>query len=114
MSPTDARSPRCRVPTTSRPCGVRPAKSFGEHEVLRGIDFEVRRGEVVVLIGPSGSGKTTVLRSLNGLETPDAGILTPTGRRCLDFAEPVPLGSRCSRCATAAPWCSSTTTCSRT
>ena len=42
-------------------------KSFGDNEVLKGIDFEVRRGEVVALIGPSGSGKTTVLRSLNSL-----------------------------------------------
>ena len=54
-------------------------KAFGDTEVLRGIDFEVRRGEVVVLIGPSGSGKTTVLRSLNGLETPDAGVLAFDG-----------------------------------
>jgi cystine transport system ATP-binding protein len=48
-------------------------KSFGEHHVLRGIDFEVRRGSVTVLIGPSGSGKTTVLRTLNALELPEAG-----------------------------------------
>ena len=40
--------------------GIR--KSFGDNEVLRSIDLDVRRGEVVVLIGPSGSGKTTVLR----------------------------------------------------
>ena len=53
--------------------GIR--KSFGDNEVLRSIDLEVRRGEVVVLIGPSGSGKTTVLRSLNGLETPDGGTI---------------------------------------
>ncbi|MDQ0211709.1 amino acid ABC transporter ATP-binding protein [Arthrobacter bambusae] len=52
------------------------AKAFGSNEVLRGIDIEVRRGQVVALIGPSGSGKTTVLRSLNGLEVPDAGTLT--------------------------------------
>ncbi|ANJ28661.1 glutamine ABC transporter ATP-binding protein [Agromyces aureus] len=64
--------------------GIR--KSFGDNEVLRSIDLEVRRGEVVVLIGPSGSGKTTVLRSLNGLETPDAGILSFAGGPELDFA----------------------------
>jgi cystine transport system ATP-binding protein len=51
-------------------------KAFGSNEVLRGIDIEVRRGQVVALIGPSGSGKTTVLRSLNGLEVPDAGTVT--------------------------------------
>ncbi|MCE7001910.1 amino acid ABC transporter ATP-binding protein [Kibdelosporangium philippinense] len=51
------------------------AKSFGDHQVLRGIDFESRRGTSTVLIGPSGSGKTTVLRSLNVLETPDCGVV---------------------------------------
>ncbi|QIG39824.1 amino acid ABC transporter ATP-binding protein [Microbacterium sp. 4R-513] len=64
-------------------------KSFGAHEVLKGIDFELRRGEVVVLIGPSGSGKTTVLRSLNGLETPDAGTIAVDGGPTIDFASPV-------------------------
>lgn len=48
-------------------------KAFGEHEVLRGVDFSVPRGSVTVLLGPSGSGKTTVLRSLNALDLPDAG-----------------------------------------
>jgi L-cystine transport system ATP-binding protein len=51
------------------------AKSFGDHEVLHSIDFEVHAGSVTVLIGPSGSGKTTVLRSLNALEIPDAGVI---------------------------------------
>jgi cystine transport system ATP-binding protein len=61
-------------------------KAFGSHEVLRGIDLSVRRGKVLVLIGPSGSGKTTVLRSINGLEIPDAGIVTaPDGIR-IDYA----------------------------
>ncbi|GAA4657330.1 amino acid ABC transporter ATP-binding protein [Arthrobacter cryoconiti] len=52
------------------------SKSFGTNQVLRGIDLDVPRGKVVALIGPSGSGKTTILRSLNGLETPDAGSVT--------------------------------------
>lgn len=60
-------------------------KSFGDNEVLRGIDLEVAQGEVLVLIGPSGSGKTTVLRSLNGLETPDAGTLEFAGGPSIDF-----------------------------
>lgn len=51
------------------------AKAFGDHQVLTSIDFEVPVGTVTVLIGPSGSGKTTVLRSLNVLETPDAGVI---------------------------------------
>ncbi|ALE04960.1 glutamine ABC transporter ATP-binding protein [Arthrobacter sp. ERGS1:01] len=52
------------------------SKSFGANTVLRGIDLDVPRGKVVALIGPSGSGKTTILRSLNGLETPDGGTVT--------------------------------------
>lgn len=50
-------------------------KSFGQHEVLRGVDFTAAAGTSTVLLGPSGSGKTTVLRSLNVLETPDAGTV---------------------------------------
>jgi polar amino acid transport system ATP-binding protein len=48
-------------------------KSFGRLEVLRGIDFQVGRGEVVCVIGPSGSGKSTLLRCINLLEEPSAG-----------------------------------------
>ncbi|WP_430592851.1 amino acid ABC transporter ATP-binding protein [Humidisolicoccus flavus] len=63
-------------------------KSFGDNEVLRGIDFDLTPGRVVALIGPSGSGKTTVLRSLNGLETPDAGVIAaPSVGLELDFAK---------------------------
>ncbi|WXH14636.1 amino acid ABC transporter ATP-binding protein [Microbacterium sp. LBN7] len=61
-------------------------KSFGDNEVLRGIDLTLHRGEVLVLIGPSGSGKTTVLRALNGLETPDAGTIEVDGGPDIDFA----------------------------
>ena len=50
-------------------------KAFGANEVLRGVDLVVPAGSVTCLIGPSGSGKTTVLRSLNGLESPDAGTV---------------------------------------
>jgi L-cystine transport system ATP-binding protein len=60
-------------------------KSFGTNHVLRGVDLEVGRGDVVALIGASGSGKTTVLRSLNGLETPDAGELRFDGGPVVDF-----------------------------
>jgi ABC-type polar amino acid transport system ATPase subunit len=48
-------------------------KSFGEKEILCGVDLKVERGEVVCIIGPSGSGKTTLLRCINDLETPDDG-----------------------------------------
>ena len=54
-------------------------KSFGRLEVLRGIDLEVREGEVVCLIGPSGSGKSTFLRCLNFLETPTSGEVEVDG-----------------------------------
>jgi L-cystine transport system ATP-binding protein len=59
-------------------------KRFGEVEVLKGIDFTAPAGTVTVLIGPSGSGKTTVLRSLNGLEVPEAGTVR-IGDVALDF-----------------------------
>jgi phospholipid/cholesterol/gamma-HCH transport system ATP-binding protein len=48
-------------------------KSFRGQEVLRGIDFEVKPGEIFVIMGPSGSGKSVLLKHLIGLETPDAG-----------------------------------------
>jgi cystine transport system ATP-binding protein len=52
------------------------AKSFGgDTPVLRGVDFQVGSGTTTVVLGPSGSGKTTILRSLNVLETPDAGVV---------------------------------------
>src|SRR5690625_7624904 len=48
-------------------------KSFGEHEVLRGVNADVKVGEVICVIGPSGSGKSTILRCLNGLESMTSG-----------------------------------------
>jgi len=55
-------------------------KSFGDNEILKGIDLEVERGDVVSIIGPSGSGKTTILRSLNVLERADGGHIEVDGR----------------------------------
>ncbi len=57
--------------------GVR--KSFGRTEVLRGIDLEVKRGEVFCIVGPSGSGKSTFLRCINHLERVNAGRLSVDG-----------------------------------
>ena len=48
-------------------------KSFGKTEVLKGIDLEIKEGEVVVIVGPSGGGKTTLLRCINALEKADEG-----------------------------------------
>ena len=81
MSPTDPTTDLDALLTVT---GLH--KSFGDHEVLRGIDLSVRRGKVLVLIGPSGSGKTTVLRSINGLEIPDAGIVTSTDGIRVDYS----------------------------
>ncbi len=54
-------------------------KSFGANRVLEGVDLDVRKGEVVVVIGPSGSGKTTLLRCINLLETYDEGSIQVDG-----------------------------------
>ncbi|MFT4196033.1 MAG: amino acid ABC transporter ATP-binding protein [Ottowia sp.] len=55
-------------------------KAYGAHEVLKGIDLDVRPGEVVAIIGKSGSGKSTLLRCINGLETFQHGTLTVLGQ----------------------------------
>jgi polar amino acid transport system ATP-binding protein len=55
-------------------------KSFGEHEVLKGIDLSVQRGEVIAIIGKSGSGKSTLLRCINGLEEFQQGELQVDGQ----------------------------------
>ena len=78
-------------------------KSFGTLQVLKGINTEVQKGEVVVVIGPSGSGKSTFLRCLNLLETPTAGSIY------VDGAE-ISAISTCTGRRWA--WCSSTLTCS--
>ena len=54
-------------------------KSFGDTLVLKGVDFEMEKGEVVSIIGSSGNGKTTFIRCLNFLETPDEGTITVNG-----------------------------------
>ncbi|MDX6252198.1 MAG: polar amino acid transport system ATP-binding protein [Kribbellaceae bacterium] len=54
-------------------------KSFGDLEVLKGVDLEVRTGTVTVILGPSGSGKSTLLRSINHLEKVDRGLIRIDG-----------------------------------
>ena len=55
-------------------------KVFGDNVILRGIDLDVQKGDVIVILGPSGSGKTTFLRCLNLLEKPDEGSMALNGR----------------------------------
>ncbi|MGZ9584204.1 amino acid ABC transporter ATP-binding protein [Paenibacillus marinisediminis] len=56
-------------------------KSFGKLDILKGIDLEIKKGEVVVIIGPSGSGKSTLLRCINMLETPTKGDIVFEGEK---------------------------------
>ncbi len=58
-------------------------KSFGDNEVLKGIDLNVEPGEVIAIIGKSGSGKSTLLRCINGLEVFQSGTLTVDGKPLL-------------------------------
>lgn len=59
-------------------------KAFGKTEVLKGIDFELEKGEVLAIIGSSGSGKTTLLRSINFLEFADEGTVTVNNETIFD------------------------------
>ena len=59
-------------------------KSFGDLEVLKGIDLEIKKGEIVTIVGPSGSGKSTVLRCMNLLEVPTTGQIIFEGTDITD------------------------------
>ncbi len=65
-------------------------KAFGDHEVLRGVDFAANKGEVTCIIGSSGSGKSTLLRCINLLETPDEGQILYHGEDILSGAVNMP------------------------
>ncbi len=66
-------------------------KSFGSgearQEVLRGMDFTVRKGEFCVLLGPSGSGKSTLLNIIGGIDTPDSGYVSIKGDKLEEMNE---------------------------
>ena len=93
-------------------------KRFGRLEVLKGIDLEVQRGEVMCLLGPSGSGKSTFLRCINHLEKINSGRLSVDGE-LVGYRE---AGGKLHELTSArspasgprSGWCSSTSTCSRT
>lgn len=69
-------------------------KSFGDNRVLKGVDLNVKQGEVVALIGPSGSGKSTLLRCINRLEVPSSGEIFLQGELVSDD----PLTLQAMRC----------------
>lgn len=66
-------------------------KSFGEGDskvqVLKGIDLNVDRGEICVLLGPSGSGKSTLLNIIGGIDSPDSGYVSIDGEKMVDMTE---------------------------
>ena len=90
-------------------------KSFGHLEVVKGVDMEVHKGEVVVIFGRSGSGKSTVLRCVNFIEDPTAG-LDRGGRHAAGAAGTAPgaSASRSGSCGCTSGWSSSSSTCSPT
>ena len=94
--------------------GIR--KSFGELEVLKGIDLDIYPSEHVVIFGPSGSGKSTVLRSINLLEKPSSGSLRVGRPRVRTGPRPnrtSPAGRLCD-CAGPSVWSSNSSICSPT
>ncbi len=65
------------------------SKSFWELKVLKSIDLNIDKGNILTIIGPSGSGKTTLLRCLNALEIPDSGLYTFDDGLTIDFSQPI-------------------------
>ena len=66
-------------------------KNFGEREILKGIDFDVHKGDVVCVIGPSGSGKSTLISCVNYLEQPTDGVISYRGENVLECFKNLPL-----------------------
>ena len=82
-------------------------KSFGDHEVLKGVDLDVAPGECVVIFGRSGSGKSTLLRCINLLEAPTSGSVE-VGRTTARGE------MQCARSGCGPGWSFRSSTCSRT
>ncbi len=72
-------------------------KSFGTHEILKGIDLEIADGEFVSFLGPSGCGKSTLLRSIAGLENLDGGSIRLGDRDITDLPSARPTSPWSSR-----------------
>ncbi len=72
-------------------------KSFGKTEVLKGVSFNLEKGEVLSIIGSSGSGKTTILRCINQLETPNSGYIAVDGQVIFDDKNPPPQDTKSKR-----------------
>lgn len=72
-------------------------KSFGQTEVLKGINLNIEKGQVVSIIGSSGSGKTTLLRCLNFLETPDSGEMLLDGEKLIESDSSIKIGEKSLR-----------------
>ncbi|MFK0089838.1 ABC transporter ATP-binding protein [Pseudomonas sp. NPDC090755] len=86
LSTGTASRPAPRLNTASLQASVKLSvqdlhKSYGEHQVLKGVSLNARKGDVISLIGASGSGKSTMLRCVNFLEQPDAGVITLDNQR---------------------------------
>src|SRR5207237_1547363 len=69
-------------------------KKLGENEILKGVSFTLKHGDVVALLGPSGSGKTTLLRAIAGLDHPDAGVIRLGERTLFGAGRVVPAEQR--------------------
>lgn len=70
-------------------CGLQ--KAFGEREILKGISFDIHRGDVICIIGPSGSGKSTLIRCVNFLEHPTGGHIEYRGKDVMQAFKKLPL-----------------------
>ena len=68
-------------------------KSFGSLQVLKGIDLEINKGEIVSIVGPSGAGKTTLLQIMGTLDEPDAGTVAIDGTVVSRMKENCPLSA---------------------
>ncbi|KKL16485.1 hypothetical protein LCGC14_2495080, partial [marine sediment metagenome] len=70
------------------------SKTFEEKEVLRGITFDIKQGEIISLLGPSGCGKTTILRLIAGFELPDEGVISVKGKPVAGMGFSIPPDKR--------------------